>query len=66
VILTQLQAELRADPRPILARFKELAPRPPIAIQRWSARRTALLTLAVIAALVILSMTIDAIMPGLR
>ena len=39
-IPTQLQARLKADERPLFARFKELAPsKAPISIQRWSARR---------------------------
>ena len=38
-IPTQLQARLKADERPLLARFKELAPsKATISIQRWSAR----------------------------
>ena len=41
-IPTQLQARLKADERPLLAGFKELAPpREPVSIQRWNARRIA-------------------------
>jgi tRNA A-37 threonylcarbamoyl transferase component Bud32 len=45
---TQLRAFLRRDPRDLHGEFRALAPpRPPIALQRWSARRVAL-TAAVI------------------
>ena len=40
---TQLRAFIRRDPRDLLGQFRALAPpRPPIALQRWSARRVAL------------------------
>ena len=40
---TQLRAFIRRDPRDLLGQFRALAPpRPPIALQRWSARRIAL------------------------
>ena len=40
---TQLRAFIRRDPRDLLGDFRALAPpRPPIALQRWSARRIAL------------------------
>jgi membrane-associated phospholipid phosphatase len=42
---TQLRSSLRRDPRDLLGEFRELAPpRPPIALQRWGARRVALAT----------------------
>ena len=54
---TQLRAFLRRDPRDLLGAFRALAPpRPPIVLQRWSARRIfltvflAAATLAIIAA----------------
>jgi hypothetical protein len=66
-IPTQLQARLKADPRPILARFGELAPEhAPISIQRWSLRRTALLVGCVLGVLVLASMLVDSILVGLR
>jgi serine/threonine protein kinase len=65
-IPTQVQQRLKEDPRPLMARFKELSPKhPPISIQRWSVRRVALPVMAVLAALVLLSMLIDSIMAGL-
>ena len=42
-IPTELQRYLKEDPRPLVARFQELAvPYPPISIQRWSVRRVGL------------------------
>src|SRR4029079_7928573 len=39
-IPTQLQGRLKTDRRPLMARFKELAPaRDPVSIQRWSTNR---------------------------
>jgi serine/threonine protein kinase len=47
-IPTELQRRLRQDDRDLIARFKELAPpRPRISIQRWSARRLALIAAVV-------------------
>jgi tRNA A-37 threonylcarbamoyl transferase component Bud32/membrane-associated phospholipid phosphatase len=52
---SQLRAQLRADGRPLIAELSEIAPkRPPITIQRWSARRLILLVIVVVAALVTL------------
>jgi hypothetical protein len=64
---TQLQARLEADPRPIRERFRQLAPaHAPIAIQRWSLRRSALLIASILGALVIAAMFVDALLAGLR
>jgi hypothetical protein len=65
-IPSQLKARLRSDPRPIVTRFKQLAPHAPISIQRWSARRTALLAGSVLSAVMLVSMLIDSMMAGLR
>jgi serine/threonine protein kinase len=47
-IPTELQRYLREDARDLIGEFRRLAPeRPPISIQRWSARRV-LLTIAVV------------------
>jgi hypothetical protein len=62
---TQLRAFLRRDPRDLLGEFRALAPqRPPIIVQRWSARRAALAaaTLAVTAAATYI--TVTAFIPG--
>jgi hypothetical protein len=54
---TQLRSSLKRDPRDLLGEFRALAPpRPPIALQRWGARRAALtgaMLLALIAAVAI-------------
>ena len=46
---TQLRAFIRRDPRDLFGEFRALAPpRPPIALQRWSARRIALAAAALV------------------
>ncbi|HYA49550.1 MAG TPA: hypothetical protein VEG33_00105, partial [Streptosporangiaceae bacterium] len=62
---TQLRALMRRDPRDLLGELRALAPhRPPIILQRWSARRVALAaaTLAVTAAAAYV--TVAAFIPG--
>jgi hypothetical protein len=62
---TQLRTLMRRDPRDLLGEFRALAPhRPPIALQRWSARRVVLTaaTLAVTAAAAYVTAT--AFIPG--
>jgi hypothetical protein len=64
---TELSRRLKADPRPIMSRFKDLAPQhAPVSIQRWSLRRIALTVGAVVAGLVLIAMAIDALFAGLR
>jgi membrane-associated phospholipid phosphatase len=47
---TQLRSSLKRDPRDLLGEFRALAPpRPPIALQRWGARRAALAAVILIA-----------------
>ena len=47
---TQLRTSMKRDPRDLLAEFRALAPpRPPIALQRWGARRVALAGLMLVA-----------------
>ncbi|HYB16136.1 MAG TPA: hypothetical protein VEF71_11780 [Streptosporangiaceae bacterium] len=61
----QLRAFMKRDPRDLLGQFRALAPaRPPIVLQRWSARRIflAAATLAVIAAAALVTAT--AVIPG--
>jgi tRNA A-37 threonylcarbamoyl transferase component Bud32 len=63
---TQLQARLKEDPRPIVARFKELAPpHEPISIQRWSVRRTTLAAVTIVSVTVMAALLIDSITAGL-
>jgi tRNA A-37 threonylcarbamoyl transferase component Bud32 len=62
---TELQAKLKADDRPILERFRELAPeRDPVSIQRWSGRRLALAAGAVAGVLVAVGLFVDALRAG--
>jgi hypothetical protein len=56
-IPTQVSEKLKQDGRPILERFRELAPdRPPVSIQVWSVRRVGLTAAAVVAALALVAM----------
>jgi membrane-associated phospholipid phosphatase/tRNA A-37 threonylcarbamoyl transferase component Bud32 len=63
---TQVQQRLKEDPRPLVARFKELAPaHAPVSIQRWSARRIGLALTCVAVAIVLAAMLTDVIRAGL-
>ena len=65
-IPTQLGAKLKEDQRPLLARFKELAPpHPEVSIQRWSPRRLLYAGGAAAGALVLVAMFVDALRAGL-
>jgi tRNA A-37 threonylcarbamoyl transferase component Bud32 len=65
-IPTELSEKLKADGRPLVERFKELAPsRDPVSIQRWSARRAALTAAVVIGVLVLAGMLVDSVRAGL-
>ena len=65
-IPTELAAKLRADGRPLLERFKELAPaRDPVSIQRWSPRRAALTAAVGAGVLVLAGMLVDSVRAGL-
>jgi hypothetical protein len=56
-IPTQVSEKLKEDGRPILERFRELAPdRPPVSIQVWSVRRVALTAGALIGAVALAAM----------
>ena len=56
-IPTQVSEKLKEDGRPILERFRELAPdRPPVSIQVWSVRRVGLTVAAVVGALALAAM----------
>ncbi len=65
-IPTELHARLKEDPRPLLHRFRELAPpHPPVAIQRWSLRRLALIAASGAAAVILTGLFLDSIRAGL-
>ncbi|MGE5228040.1 MAG: hypothetical protein ACM3OO_14295 [Planctomycetaceae bacterium] len=66
-IPTELSAKLRADGRPLLQRFRELAPPTPgVSIQRWSARRVVLTAVAFVSVLVLASLFVSAVTAGLN
>jgi tRNA A-37 threonylcarbamoyl transferase component Bud32 len=66
-IPTQVQERLKADSRPLMAQFKELAPpHAPISIQRWSVRRVALVAVAVVVFLALAGMFVDSLVAGLE
>ena len=65
-IPTELSEKLKADGRPLIDRFKELAPaRAPVSIQRWSPRRAALTAAVGTAVLVLAWMLVDSVRAGL-
>jgi hypothetical protein len=65
-IPTELQAKLKADGRPLLKRFRELAPpRAPVSIQRWSTQRLTLTAAAAVGVLVLVGLFIDSLRAGL-
>jgi tRNA A-37 threonylcarbamoyl transferase component Bud32 len=65
-IPTELSEKLKADGRPLIDRFKELAPaREPVSIQRWSPRRAALTAAVGAGVLVLAGMLVDSVRAGL-
>ena len=62
---TQLRAFMKRDPRNLPAEFRALAPqRPPIILQRWSARRVTLAAATLAAAAAAAYVTVTAFIPG--
>ena len=65
-IPTELQAKMKADGRPLLDRFRQLAPpRRRISIQRWSVQRLTLTAAAVVGALLVAGLFLDSLRAGL-
>jgi hypothetical protein len=65
-IPTELQAKLKADGRPLLQRFRDLAPaRELISIQRWSTQRLTLTAAAAVGVLVLVGLFVDSLRAGL-
>jgi hypothetical protein len=65
-IPTELQAKMKADGRPLLKRFRELAPaHEPVSIQRWSTQRLTLTAAAAAGVLVLVGLFIDSLRAGL-
>jgi hypothetical protein len=59
--------KLKEDDRPILQRFRELAPdRPPVSIQVWSVRRVALTAGAILGAIALAAMVWATLAMGLH
>jgi len=66
-IPTELQSRLDQDPRPLMERFKELAPaHPPVSMQTWSVRRIAYAGGALAGAAAGVGLFLAAIEAGLR
>ena len=62
---TQLRSAMKADGRDLLAQFRKLAPpRRPIALQRWSVKRVALILGIALGALLVGSQIIQLLSPG--
>jgi hypothetical protein len=65
-IPTELQAKLRADGRPLLDRFRQLAPpRHRVSIQRWSAQRLLLTAGAALGTIILAGLFVDSLRAGL-
>jgi tRNA A-37 threonylcarbamoyl transferase component Bud32 len=65
-IPTELSEKLKTDGRPLIERFKELAPaRDPVSIQRWSPRRAALTAAVGTGVLLLAGMLVDSVRAGL-
>jgi tRNA A-37 threonylcarbamoyl transferase component Bud32 len=65
-IPTELSEKLKTDGRPLIDRFKELAPpRDSVSIQRWSPRRAALTAAVGTGVLVLAGMLVDSVRAGL-
>jgi hypothetical protein len=63
---TELQARMKADGRPLLQRFRQLAPhREPVSIQRWSARRLTLTAATALGVLLLVGLFVDSLRAGL-
>ena len=65
-IPTELQAKMKADGRPLLKRFRQLAPaRERVSIQRWSARRLTLTGAALLGTVLLVGLFLDSLRAGL-
>jgi len=62
---TQLRTSMKRDPRDLLGEFRALAPpRPPIGLQRWGARRVALVGLMLVALVAALWIGVNTLQPA--
>ncbi len=63
---TELSGRMKEDPRPIMDRFRELAPpHQPVSIQTWDPQRIALTAVVVVGGLILVAMAIDSLFAGL-
>ena len=63
---TELQAKMKADGRPLLERFRQLAPaRERVSIQRWSTQRLLLTAGAALGTLLLVGFFLDSLRAGL-
>jgi hypothetical protein len=63
---TELQAKMKADGRPLLERFRQLAPaRERVSIQRWSTQRLLLTAGAALGTLLLVGLFLDSLRAGL-
>jgi hypothetical protein len=66
-IPTELQSRLEQDPRPLMERFKELAPsHPPVSMQTWGVRRIVYAVGALVGTVAGVGLFLAAIEAGLR
>jgi membrane-associated phospholipid phosphatase len=66
-IPSQVAAALKADPRPLVAEFRALAPpRRPISIQRWSVRRVGLILATIGGGLLLVSTFVNVLIGGVQ
>ena len=64
---TELSGRMKEDPRPIMDRFRELAPpHQPVSIQTWDLQRIALTAAVVVGGLILVAMAIDSLFAGLE
>ncbi|HXJ64605.1 MAG TPA: RIO1 family regulatory kinase/ATPase [Actinomycetota bacterium] len=65
-IPSELARRMKEDGRPLLERFRELAPsRPAVSVQRWSARRLVFIGLALVGTVALVTLFVESLRAGL-
>jgi hypothetical protein len=65
-IPSELGAKMRKDGRPLLERFRELAPeRPPVSIQTWTGQRFVLIAVSLLGAVTLVGLFVASLQAGL-
>jgi hypothetical protein len=65
-IPSELAEKMKQDGRPLLERFRELAPkRPPVSIQSWTGQRFVLIALSLLGALTLVGLFVASLQAGL-